>query len=201
MRFAQRVIEESGFTPSLQSRRVILDLNGRATIFEIRRYTESDAGKVGILIADTFGEFNLAEMSRGKRASMLGPFAFANSSESEHQEAIVNAISAPSVWVAEHDNEIIGVLRGGRIDHKGRTVLSSLFVAGQHHGQGIGRALVERFESEYVAQGANAIKLAATLHAVPFYLCVGYRKSTNVRSASSFGEPGLPYQPMKKTLS
>ena len=161
----------------------------------------SDAGKVGILIADTFGEFNLAEMSPGKRASMLGPFAFADSLTSDHREAIVNAISAPSVWVAEHDSEIIGVLRGGRVDHKDRTVLSSLFVSGQYHGHGIGRALVERFESEYIAQGANVIKLAATLHAVPFYLSVGYRKSTNVRSTSSFGEPGLPYQPMKKLLS
>lgn len=56
-------------------------------------------------------------------------------------------------------------------------------------------------ESEYSEQGAKVIELAATLHAVPFYLSVGYRKSTNVRSASSFGEPGLLYQPMKKLLS
>jgi GNAT superfamily N-acetyltransferase len=115
-----------------------------------------------------------------------------------HRDAIADAISAPSVWVAEQNGEIIGVLRGGRSDHRGRTVLSSLFVAGQHQGHGVGRALVERFEQEYAAQGASVFKVSATLSAVPFYESVGYKKTTGVRFTHSFGEPGLLYQPMKK---
>ena len=43
-------------------------------------------------------------------------------------------------------------------------------------------------------------KLSATLYAVPFYLRMGYRKSTGVRTMASLGESGLAYQPMKKTL-
>ncbi len=132
---------------------------------------------------------------------MLGPFAFANSSMPARREAIADAISAPSVWVAVQDGEIIGVLRGGRSDQRGRTVLSSLFVAGQHHGHGAGRALVERFEQEYAAKGVSVFKVSATLFAVPFYESVGYKKTTGVRSTHSFGEPGLIYQPMKKVLS
>jgi GNAT superfamily N-acetyltransferase len=169
-------------------------------MLEIRRYAKSDAKQVGILIADTYAEFSLAQMTREQRQAMLGPFAFAYSSLSEHRQAVAIAISAPSVWVAEEDSEIVGVLRGGRTDHRGRTVLSSLFVSGQHHRRGIGRGLVERFEQEYAARGVKVFKLAATLHAVPFYLSVGYKRSTGVRSIRSFGEPGLPYQPMKKTL-
>jgi len=156
---------------------------------------------VGILIARTYGEFNLAEMPTDKRTAMLGPFAFAGSPMRDHQRAIASAIPAPSVWVAEYENEIVGVLRGGRTDHRGRTVLSSLFVAGQHHRRGIGRALVARFESEYRAPRLMVFTLASTLHAVPFYLGVGYKRSTGARSGSSFGEPGLMYQPMKKVLS
>lgn len=169
-------------------------------IAEIRRYVERDATQVGVLIADTYGEFNLAEMAPGKRASMLGPFAFAYSSMPAHRTAISEAIAAPSVWVAERDGVVVGVLRGGRTDHRGRTVLSSLFVAAQHHDRGIGRALVERFEQEYTARGASVFSLSATVYAVPFYLSVGYKKTTGLRSAHSFGEPGLPYQPMKKVV-
>lgn len=170
-------------------------------MLKIREYTEDDAKQVGILIADTYGDFNLPETTPEEHQSMLGPFALADSSMPEHREAIARAISAPSVWVAEQDGEIVGVLRGGRTDHKCRTVLSSLFVSGRHHRQGIGRALVEQFEGEYVAQGVTVFKLSATLHAVPFYSSLGYKKSTGVRSMQSFDESGLPYQPMKKLLA
>lgn len=169
-------------------------------MFTIRRYQKIDAKQVGILIAETYGDFNLPEMTPVKRESMLGPFAFAHSSVPEHRDAIAEAIEAPSVWVAEQDGEIVGVLRGGRVDHLGRTVLSSLFVSGTHHRQGIGRALVERFEGDYIAKGARVFKLSATLYAVPFYLSVGYKKSTGVRFMHSFEEGGLPYQPMKKMI-
>ena len=169
-------------------------------IFTIRRYQETDADQVGVLIAQTYGNYNLSAVSPEKRTSMLGPFAFANSPDPEHKETISKAIEAPSVWVAEQNGKIIGVLRGGRIDYKGRTVLSSLFVDGKCHRQGIGRALVEQFEAEYIARGVTVFKLSATLYAVPFYLSVGYKKSTGVRSMHSFEEGGLPYQPMKREL-
>ena len=166
----------------------------------IRLYKESDAERVGILIAETYGNFNLPEMEAEKRAAMLGPFAFARSSRQEHREAIAQAIEAPSVWVAEADGEIVGVLRGGRSDHLGRTVLSSLFVSGKYHRHGIGRALVEQFEAEQQAKGTSVFKLSATLFAVPFYLSAGYKRSTGLRCMHSFEESGLPYQPMKKVL-
>lgn len=169
-------------------------------MFRIRPYNKANAEQVGILIAETYSNFNLPEMTPEKRQAMLGPFAFAGSFATEHREAVASAITAPSVWVAEQDGEILGVLRGGRTDHKGGIVLSSLFVSGKHHRQGIGRALVERFEQEYAAQGVKLFKLSATLYAVPFYLSVGYKKSTGVRTMRSFEEAGLPYQPMKKVL-
>ncbi len=169
-------------------------------MLEIRKDNGRDVTQVGVLIADAYAEYNLSETTPDKRASMLGPFAFAHSPVAEHREALASAISAPSVWIAERDGEIVGVLRGGRTDDRGRTVLSSLFVSGPYHRQGVGRALIERFEQEYTARGVDVFKVSSTLYAVPFYLSMGYKRSTNVRFAYSFGEPGLPYQPMKKTL-
>ena len=86
------------------------------------------------------------------------------------------------------------------MDELGRTVLQSLFVSGKYHHLGIGRKLVERFEKEYIDRGVTVFKLLATLYAVPFYLAMGYRKSTGVRSIYSFDGAGLPSQPMKKVL-
>ncbi len=166
----------------------------------IRRYQKSDTQQVGVLIADTYSEFNLSEVTSAQRDAMLGPFLYARSLEPAHRKNIVEAIHAPTVLVAEVDGQIVGVLRGGRTDSLGRTVLQSLFVSGKHHRQGIGRKLVERFEKEYIARGVTVFKLLATIHAVLFYLEMGYRKSTGVRSIHSFEEEGLPSQPMKKVL-
>jgi GNAT superfamily N-acetyltransferase len=166
----------------------------------IRPYQESDALQVAVLIADTYSKFNLSELSGKQREKMLGPFLHARSAEPPHRKAIVEAVHAPTVLVAEMEGEIVGVLRGGRTDRSGRTVLQSLFVSGSHHRQGIGRKLVDRFEQEYIARGVTVFKLLATLHAVPFYLAMGYRKSTGVRSIHSFEGQGLPAQPMKKVV-
>lgn len=166
----------------------------------IRRYRESDAKQVGVLIAETYSEFNLAEIAAKQREEMLGPFLYAHSSDPSHQKAIAEAIRAPRVLVAEMGGQIVGVLRGGRTDELGRTVLQSLFVSGCHHCQGIGQKLVERFEKEYLARGVTVFKLLATLQSVPFYLAIGYKKSTGVRFIRSFTGDGLPSQPMKKVL-
>jgi len=160
----------------------------------IRPYREDDAEWVGRLIADTYSKFNLSFASPEERALLLGPFHHARSPDKAHREAIAQVIRAAMVFVADDDGEIVGVLRGRR------DKLQSLFVSGDHHRQGIGRRLVERFEGECAQQGATAIRVAATLYAVPFYLNVGYKRTTGVRTGRSFEGTGLKYQPMKKIL-
>ena len=110
------------------------------------------------------------------------------------QEAIARAIRSEMVFVAEDDGEIMGVLRGRR------ERLASLFVRGDHHRRGIGRRLVERFEQASLEQGVKVIRVAATLYGVPFYLAMGYKRSTGLRSGWSFEGRGLVYQPMRKVL-
>ena len=88
----------------------------------------------------------------------------------------------------------MGVLRGRR------ERLASLFVRGNCHGQGIGRSLVTHFEQACRDQGVTVIRVASTLYAIPFYLKMGYKRSTGVRSGRSFEGRGLRIQPMKKRL-
>jgi GNAT superfamily N-acetyltransferase len=164
-------------------------------MIEIRRYRQDDARRVGQLIADTFGTFNLSFAPPEERGAFLGPFQHARSPETAHQEAIARVIRSEIVFVAEEDGEIVGVLRG----RKER--LGSLFVRGDHHRQGIGRSLVQRFEQECRERGVTVIRVASTLYAVPFYLKMGYKRSTGVRSGWSFQGRGLAVQPMKKILT
>jgi GNAT superfamily N-acetyltransferase len=164
-------------------------------IIIIRDYCEDDAQAVGALIADTYSAFNLSFAPPAERGAFLGPFQHARSSEKAHQEAIARAIRSEVVLVAEVEGEIVGVLRGRR------ERLASLFVRGDHHRQGIGRRLVERFEQTCRGQGVTVIRVAATHYAVPFYLKMGYKRSTGMRAGWSFEGRGLTYQPMKKILA
>lgn len=161
----------------------------------IRSYKERDARAVGKLIADTYSKFNLDFVPKQELGLFLGPFRYAGSEEIAHQESISRVIRSAIVLVAEDNGAIVGVLRG----RKDR--LASLFVKEDYHRQGIGRRLVELFESECIRQGATVIRVAATLYAVPFYLAAGYKKSTGVRVGWSFDGRGLNVQPMRKVLA
>jgi GNAT superfamily N-acetyltransferase len=164
-------------------------------MISIRDYQDQDGPAVGILIADTFGKFNLSHVSAEERDQFLGPFRHARSVAPSHQKDIAAAISAQWVFVAEDDGEIVGVLRG----KPGK--LQSLFVREDHHRQNIGLALVDRFEGACLETGATVVRLQATLYAVPFYQPVGYVRSTGVRSGRIFEGAGFEYQPMKKRLA
>lgn len=160
----------------------------------IRCYRESDAESVGQLIADTYGEFNLSFLPPEERGPFLGPFRHARSPEKAHRDAIAAVIRSPMVYVAEEDGEVVGVLRGRR------ERLASLFVRGDRQRQGIGRRLVELFEQESLKQGTRVVRVAATLYGIPFYLALGYRRSTGIRTGWSFEGRGLKVQPMRKVL-
>lgn len=163
-------------------------------LYTIRPYAESDAQAVGQLIADTYSRFNLGWAARDELAKLLGPFQHAGSADPAHREAIAQVLRAPMVYVAQGGGEIAGVLRG----RPGR--LASLFVRADRQRQGIGRRLVERFEEESKRQEVPVIHVASTIHAIPFYTVLGYRKTTGVRNGWSFEGRGLRYQPMKKVL-
>lgn len=175
----------------MSSRNVVTEIG-------IRDYCEADAQRVGQLIADTYRQYNLDFLPADARAPFLGPFQHARSPEPAHQADIARVIRSEMVYVAEADAgdgaEIVGVLRG----RKER--LASLFVRGDRHRQGIGRKLVEHFEEASQSQGVQVIRVAATLYGVPFYLAMGYKRSTGLRSGWSFEGRGLPTQPMRKVL-
>ena len=160
----------------------------------IRNYSENDAEEVGRLIADTYSEFNLSFTTPEERDQMLGPFRHAYSEDQAHRQAIAEILRSPILLVAEADGQIAGVLRGRE------ERLASLFVRKDYQHQGIGRKLAENFEAEMRTRHVPVIRVAATQYAVPFYIRLGYKKSTGLRKSWSFDGYGLPIQPMKKKI-
>ena len=161
----------------------------------IRNYHHEDASQVGILIADTYAEFNLSFASTEERCLFLGPFQHARSPLETHQKDIARVINSEMVYVAEDAGEIVGVLRGRE------ERLGSLFVHKASHRRGVGRRLVQHFEQQSIQRGVVVIRVAATLYAVPFYLALGYKRYTGVRSGWSFDGHGLKIQPMRKVFA
>jgi GNAT superfamily N-acetyltransferase len=160
-------------------------------------YEKSDSTAVGRLIARTSNEINPTFAPTEERDHDLAPLLFASSLENRHQAAIARLIWADKVYVAEEDGEMAGVLRGEKKDC-GRIL--SLYVRGEYHWDGIGRKLVERFEQDCEWDQVPLIKVASTLYAVPFYRCLGYKRSTGIRSGFHREGRGFIYQPMKKYL-
>jgi GNAT superfamily N-acetyltransferase len=161
----------------------------------IRAYQKEDAPQVGKLVRDTYSQFNLNFLPAEELADFLGPFQHAHSNHPAHQEAIHQVIRSEIVILVEDGDRIVGLLRG-RMDR-----LGSLFVHPEYHRQEIGRSLVLDFEKQIRAREGKFIRVASTLYAVPFYLSLGYKKSTGVRAGTSFQGRGLPIQPMKKVLT
>jgi putative acetyltransferase len=160
----------------------------------IRDYQKDDALEVGLLIKNTYSEFNLDFLEKDQLAAFLGPFAFVGDGNPAHHQALQDVIWSQFVYLAEVDGVIAGVLRG-RMDR-----LGSLFVDREYHHQGIGRELVTHFEDTVRRKHGTVIRVASSLYAVPFYLKMGYKRSTGIRNGWSFDGHGLPVQPMKKLL-
>jgi GNAT superfamily N-acetyltransferase len=167
----------------------------RGSMIVIRKYKIADAAEVGLLIKNTYSQFNLNYLPIKECPPFLGPFQHADNPTPEQLQAIQGMIWSEVVLVAERDGKIVGVLRG-RINR-----LGSLFVGSDYHQQGIGRSLVERFEDWVAERGRGVIKVASSLYAVPFYMKMGYKKSTGVRKSWSFEGYGFPIQPMRKIIS
>lgn len=161
----------------------------------IRPYREQDSVAVAAVITEAFTRYDLAAINKHQQAAYLGPFVNANSKDPAHQQQIAILVQAPIFFIAQDEsNHVVAVLRAipARI--------LTLAVYDFYFFQDIGRQLVEHFEQQMLAEGLNYIKVSAPLHLIDFYLRLGYKRSTGIRSTSCFPNGSLPCQPMKKQI-
>jgi GNAT superfamily N-acetyltransferase len=147
---------------------------------QIRKYQKSDSLDAARLIAKTFSEYNFREGSKKAVKTYTTRY-------SQPKKELVEMFErTPIFFVAIENSKIVGIVRGV----KGRLV--NLFVDGKHHGKGIGKKLLNKFEEKAISE-KNTINVKASIFAIQFYQKMGYKKTTSIRNMR-----GLKVQPMKK---
>jgi len=155
-------------------------------MIKIRKFKKSDAKNASKLVAITYAQFNNREGNKKDVQNYIDHF---DPKKTPLKVIEQNFCSSKICFVALDNDKIIGVVRGGLIR------VSNLFVNGKYHGQGIGKRLMTKFETEAKKLGSEKIKIRASLYAVPFYKKMDYKKTGGERKIF-----GLRYIPMKKIL-
>ena len=150
---------------------------------QIRKYVSSDAVGVAGVISKTFSKFNHKEGTKEAVNRYV-----TNYSPRKNSAELKKQFERTSLFfVAVDKGKIVGMIRG----NKNRVV--NLFVLGSHHGIGLGKSLLKKFENQARKAGSKMIQMRASLYATPFYQSQGYRKTTGIRDFM-----GLKVQPMIK---
>lgn len=150
-----------------------------------RRFNNKDVVAVALLMPKVYKEFNSDEATPEKIQEF---YDYIDPKKNSNKE-LLQKIKRPIFFVAEDNKKIIGLIRGmpDRV--------TSLFVEGKYHKQGIGKRLFELFEKDTKKHGAKVIRVRASLFATSFYGKMGFIKSTGQRQFR-----GMKIQPMKKSL-
>lgn len=146
----------------------------------IRKFKESDAEDVCDLVAKTFNNFVAKDFTKAGRTQFL---------KEQSPEEQIKRSKTRDVFVAVDKGKIIGILEGNK------DKVTRLFVDKKHHGKGIAKNLMLKFESKCRKTGLKRIRVFSSLYAIKFYEHIGYRKSTSLKKRK-----GFVYQPMVKIL-
>lgn len=156
-------------------------------MIKLRKFRRADTRTVALLVARTYEKFNSKEFFR--RSAVREYLDHCDPKKNTVQQLYETFKRTPIFFIATENNKICGMIRG-RPER-----ISNLFVDGRHHRKGIGRSLINKFESEAKKQKSKEIKIRSSLYATKFYQKMGYRKTTGIRNFR-----GLKVYPMKKQL-
>lgn len=156
-------------------------------VMKIRKFKISDTISVANLISKTFATFNNKE---GTKKAVQKYIDLYNPKKNDVENIKKGFLRTPLFFVAGEKGKIIGIVRGT----KNRVV--NLFVYGEHHGKGVGKKLMQKFEQKARKYYSKEIRMRASLFAIKFYQGIGYKKTTGIRNFM-----GLKVQPMRKVLN
>lgn len=125
----------------------------------IRAFIPSDAAVVSQLICRCLVETNIKDYSEPQIQKMLPGFA---------PDCLVERFSGDDVFVAEGPSGVVGV---GRLHGN---ELGTMFVSPDHHGHGVGRAIINYLENLAAARDIEELVVFSSITAREFYAKLGY---------------------------
>lgn len=166
-------------------------LNGKEVT--VRRYQEQDVETIVNLIRRNFLEVNVKDY--GEEAMK----ALADHHDSEWFKGVA---SYANVYVFCIDDEIIGV--GSISSFWGsltESILLTIFVLPELHGNGIGRYIIQTLEQDELFLRADRVEIPASITAVEFYKKQGYDYKNGINELDDEGHYQLEKFRVKKGVN
>lgn len=139
----------------------------------VRQYQDSDAEAIVKLIGRNFREVNVKDYGEEAVEALVV----------SHDAAWFRGVASyASVYVFCIGDEIIGV--GSISSFWGsltESILLTIFVLPEYHGQGIGRYIVATLEKDELFLRADRIEIPASITAVDFYRKLGYSYKDGIK--------------------
>lgn len=133
----------------------------------IRRFEEKDAEEVSALVTRNFLEVNSKDYGKEAMEALA---------EGYNADKIREIASYAHMYVVCEDKKIIGT---GSISSfwgsQTESILLTIFVLPEKHGQGIGRKIIETLEHDELFLRANRIEIPASITGCRFYEKMGYK--------------------------
>ena len=146
-------------------------LNGNEVI--VRPYQEKDAEEIVNLIVRNFKEVNVKD---------YGEEAIASLSATHDVNWFKGLAEYANVYVFWIEDKIVGV--GSISSYWGsptESILLTIFVLPEFHGQGIGSYIIDTLESDMLFLRAERIEIPASITAVEFYRKKGYEYKNGLK--------------------
>lgn len=146
---------------------------------EIRNFEKSDAKRVVEIICRNFLEVNIKDYSKENIEKLIA---------THNDEWVLVVASYANMYVFCINKEIIGVGAissfWGSLDE---SILLTVFVVPELHGQGIGRKIVETLEQDELFLRAKRIEIPASITACEFYRKMGYGYKNGIKELDGEG--------------
>ena len=138
-----------------------------------RRFEKEDAEEVRNLIVRTFLEVNSKD---------YGLKAMQKLADDYNVDKILQIAGFAHMYVFELEHKIVGV---GSISSfwgsKTESILLTIFVLPELHGNGIGRMIIQTLEQDELYIRANRIEIPASITAAEFYRKFGYDYKNEIK--------------------
>lgn len=145
----------------------------------IRRFRNEDAKNVAELIKRNFLEVNIKDYPKEEMEELAKVY---------NEEKVLFVSSYAHMYVVCVDGEVVGV---GAISSfwgsEEESILLTIFVKPELHGQGIGRRIIETLEKDEYFLRARRVEIPESITGCEFYRKFGYDFKDGVREVDDEG--------------